>query len=51
MKAADEFIRAYGVNSTPTIVVNRRYRLDAQSAGGYDQLIELVTWLATKDMK
>jgi thiol:disulfide interchange protein DsbA len=51
MKAADEFIRAYGVNSTPTIVVNRRYRLDAQSAGGYDQLIELVTWLVTKDKK
>jgi protein dithiol oxidoreductase (disulfide-forming) len=51
IKAADDFIRAYGVYSTPTIVVNRRYRLDAQSAGGYDQLIELVTWLVTKDKK
>lgn len=49
MKEADNFIRSYQVLSTPTIVVNRRYRTDARSAGGYDELIQLVGWLVAKD--
>jgi protein dithiol oxidoreductase (disulfide-forming) len=49
IKEADNFIRSYQVLSTPTIIVNRRYRTEARSAGGYDELIQLVTWLAAKD--
>lgn len=51
MKAADNLIRAYGVYRTPTIVVDRKYRLDVGSAGGYEQLIELVNWLVAKETK
>ena len=49
MKEADNFIRSYQVLSTPTIIVNRRYRTDARAAGGYDELIKLVDWLIAKD--
>ena len=49
MKEADKFIKAYQVVGTPTILVNRKYRTDARSAGGYDELIQLVGWLLAKD--
>ena len=49
MKRADELIRAYEVDSTPTIVVNGKYRLTPNSAGGYAQSVELVQWLVSKE--
>jgi len=49
MKRADELIRAYEVDSTPTIVVNGKYRLTPGSAGGYPQSVELVQWLVSKE--
>jgi thiol:disulfide interchange protein DsbA len=49
MKAADDLIAAYQVDRTPTIIVNGKYRLHAESAGGYDQLIELVKYLVAKE--
>ncbi len=49
IKEADKFVRSYQVVSTPTIIVNRKYRTDARSAGGYDELIQLVVWLLAKD--
>jgi thiol:disulfide interchange protein DsbA len=49
MKRADELIRAYEVDSTPTIVVNGKYRLTPNSAGGYAQSVELVQWLISKE--
>jgi protein dithiol oxidoreductase (disulfide-forming) len=42
-------LMAYGIDRTPTIVVNGKYRLIVQSAGGTDQLIELVKWLVAKE--
>ena len=50
-KRADQLIKAYRADSTPTIVVNGKYRLTVQSAGGTDQLIELVKWLVAKESK
>lgn len=47
----EELIKAYGVDRTPTIVVNGKYRLHVQSAGGTEQLIELVKWLVEKESK
>ncbi len=47
----EDLIRAYGVDRTPTIVVNGKYRLHVQSAGGTDELIELVKWLVAKESK
>jgi protein dithiol oxidoreductase (disulfide-forming) len=40
---------AYHVDRTPTIVVNGKYSLHVQSAGGIDQLIELVNYLVAKE--
>jgi len=45
----EELIKAYGIDRTPTIVVNGKYRLHVQSAGGTEQLIELVKWLVAKE--
>lgn len=49
MKRSDELIRAYEVDSTPTIVVNGKYRLTAITAGGYPQAVELTQWLVSKE--
>jgi len=49
MKAADRQIIEMRVDRTPTLVVNGKYRLHAQSAGGYDELIALVKWLVEKE--
>lgn len=50
MRRADMLIKdAYKVPSTPTIIVNGRYRLDGRSAGGYQQLIDLTNWLVAKE--
>jgi thiol:disulfide interchange protein DsbA len=49
IKAADKQIVAMHVDRTPTIVVAGKYRLHAESAGGYDQLIQLTKWLIAKE--
>lgn len=38
-----------GIDGTPSIVVNGKYRVTGASAGGYPQLIELVDWLVKKE--
>lgn len=49
IRAAQDFITSHRVDHTPTIVVNGKYLTDTNSAGGYDQLIELVKWLVAKE--
>lgn len=44
-----ELVRTYRIDRTPTIVVNGRYTVHVQSAGGIDQLIELVNYLVAKE--
>jgi thiol:disulfide interchange protein DsbA len=55
-RAAEQTIAAYGVDRTPTIVVNGKYRVTTESASlgnpsanAGDQLIELVKWLVAKE--
>jgi protein dithiol oxidoreductase (disulfide-forming) len=48
---ANDYIRACQVSETPTIIVNGRYRVDPTSAGGYAQMVEVVKWLVTKQMR
>jgi thiol:disulfide interchange protein DsbA len=55
-RAAEQTIAAYGVDRTPTIVVNGKYRVTTESAAlgnpsanPGDQLIELVKWLVAKE--
>lgn len=49
MKRADDMMKAYGVDATPTVVVNGKYRFTTGSAGGYPQAIELTKWLVAKE--
>jgi protein dithiol oxidoreductase (disulfide-forming) len=49
MKRADDLMKAYGVDSTPTMIINGKYRFTATSAGGYAQAIELTQWLVAKE--
>jgi thiol:disulfide interchange protein DsbA len=49
IRQSDQLVRDYRVESTPTLIVNGKYRITPQSAGGPDQLIELVNWLVAKE--
>lgn len=49
VKKADAFIRTTGVESTPTIIVAGKYRVNGQSAGGNDKLVELVHYLVRRE--
>jgi thiol:disulfide interchange protein DsbA len=51
VRAAEGSVQAYRVDRTPTIVVNGKYRVHIESAGGNDQLVELVKWLVAKESK
>jgi protein dithiol oxidoreductase (disulfide-forming) len=51
VRTDEDLIRAYKVDRTPTIVVNGKYRLNVESAGGPDQLIDLVKYLVAKESK
>jgi protein dithiol oxidoreductase (disulfide-forming) len=51
VRATEEAIQRYRVDRTPTIIVNGKYRLHVDSAGGPDQLVELVKWLVAKETK
>ena len=49
MKAADAQIKTYQVDSTPTIIVNGKYRITAASAGGWDKVEPLVMYLVSQE--
>jgi len=42
---------AYEIESTPTLIVNGKYRLDSSSAGGQAEAIALAQWLVAKELK
>ena len=49
MKRADDLVKAYGIDGTPSMVVNGKYRYGPTTAGGYAQTIELTQWLIAKE--
>jgi thiol:disulfide interchange protein DsbA len=49
MKADDAYILHGQVDSTPTIVVNGKYRLNTESAGGANQVLQLVRYLVAQE--
>jgi protein dithiol oxidoreductase (disulfide-forming) len=51
VRAAEEMIQRYRVDRTPTLIVNGKYRVNTESAGGADQAVELVKWLVAKESK
>jgi len=46
---ADGMLARYRVSATPTMIINGKYRLDVPSAGGPEELVELVKWLVAKE--
>lgn len=51
VRAAEDAMVAYRVDRTPTLIVNGKYRLQVESAGGEDKVIELVKWLVAKESR
>jgi thiol:disulfide interchange protein DsbA len=51
VRTDNDLVQKYGIDRTPTIVVNGKYRLHVESAGGPDQVIDLVKWLIAKESK
>ena len=51
VRTTEGLIQAYKVDRTPTIIVNGKYRLNVESAGGSDEVVELVKYLVIKETK
>jgi len=49
MREADAQIIAYRADSTPTLIINGKYRLTPVSAGSAEQFIALTKWLVAKE--
>ena len=49
MKADDAYLVHGQIDSTPTIIVNGKYRLTTETAGGADQVVQLVKFLVAKE--
>lgn len=49
VKQADAYIKATQVSSTPTVIVNGKYRLNMQSVGSWDAIDDLVLYLVKKE--
>ncbi len=45
----EDLMKAYGIDRTPTLVVNGKYRVTVQGAGGPSQLVDLVNFLVRKE--
>jgi thiol:disulfide interchange protein DsbA len=50
MKRADQRIMAWGVDSTPTIVIDGKWRLTPSSAKGAQQAVDLTLFLVNKEL-
>lgn len=51
VRSTEDLLKNYRIDRTPTIVVNGKYRLFVESAGGDDKVIELVNYLVAKESK
>jgi protein dithiol oxidoreductase (disulfide-forming) len=51
MRRDDALTRAYQIDGTPTLIVNGKYRISVQSAGGLPQMLEIAKWLVAKESK
>jgi protein dithiol oxidoreductase (disulfide-forming) len=49
MRRDDALLISYHVDSTPTLIVNGKYRITGVSAGGMAQMLELAKWLVAKE--
>jgi thiol:disulfide interchange protein DsbA len=49
LKRNDALIQAYGVESTPNFIVNGKYLVTGQTAGGYGNIEALLNYLVAKE--
>lgn len=49
VKQADAYVKAAQVSSTPTVIVNGKYRLNMQSVGSWEAIDDLVLYLVKKE--
>ncbi len=49
LRVAADLARRYSVASTPTMVVNGKYRFGAQEAGGYPKVLEVIDELIVRE--
>ena len=47
---ANQMVKNYNVDGTPTVVVAGKYRVTGTSAGGYDKLFDVVNFLVAKEL-
>lgn len=51
VRRAEDLTKAYGVDRTPTLVVDGKYRVNTESAGGPDKVVELIDWLVARESR
>jgi len=50
LQRAAQIVKADGVDGTPSIIVDGKYRVTGTSAGGYPQMVEIVDYLVQKEL-
>jgi thiol:disulfide interchange protein DsbA len=48
-RRADQLVKAYRIEGTPTLIVNGRYKVGAEALADENKLIALVKWLIQKE--
>lgn len=48
-RRADQLVKTYRIDGTPTVVVNGHYRVNMSGVKSEDELIDLVNWLVAKE--
>lgn len=49
IRRTDSTIKAFRAGSTPTLIVNERYRVDGESGGTWPRITEIALWLAQRE--
>jgi protein dithiol oxidoreductase (disulfide-forming) len=50
-RRADQLVKQYRVDGTPTFIVNGRYRISSAALASENELIDLVQWLVAKETR
>jgi len=45
----EDLMKAYAIDSTPTVIVNGKYRVTPQLAGGAQPMVDVVIFLVRKE--
>jgi thiol:disulfide interchange protein DsbA len=50
LQRAAQIVKADGVDGTPSVIVDGKYRVTGASAGGYPQMVQVVDYLVQKEL-